>query len=67
MVIDDLFVCAKCHRPCSPDMGCDDEQPDVCDDCYEAKDAQKTVMFRDGCDTFENRELVRSNLKVSGV
>jgi hypothetical protein len=25
------------------------------------------VMFRDGCDTFENRELVRSKLKALGV
>jgi hypothetical protein len=40
--IGDLFFCSKCHRLCLPDNGCDDDQPDVCDDCYEVNDAEKT-------------------------
>lgn len=32
---DDTFVCPECERTCCYCFGCDDETPDLCDDCRE--------------------------------
>lgn len=31
------FVCTRCNRVVPDSLGCDDDQRDVCDDCYEVK------------------------------
>lgn len=36
----DTFTCDKCGNEVSFRNGCDDEQPETCDDCYEVKNDQ---------------------------
>ena len=33
----DVFECVVCNRFCHPDMGAADDQPDTCDECFDAK------------------------------
>jgi hypothetical protein len=36
-VKDPSFICPECHRRVGYCMGCDDDYPDLCDDCRAKK------------------------------
>lgn len=42
-VLTPLFMCPKCLKYQQWSFGCDDDQPEVCDDCYVVNDDNSVV------------------------